>query len=269
MNDQRVWMRGALIPALALVIGLGGTSIGLGQTPFFPFVEDFESPFDDNPVTWVPATITDDEGNSVTTQLEPVTGGLALSNPAQFPPLNPGLTFSLGGAYVFEGGQPVLDASARARAVLQLSDTETFGSIFFRGQDVAPAGDGGAYFANINGTGRVLMGDFLDPSSYRELQTTLDPVAAPVALELAVVGRSLTATAWDAAGPRPESPPSVTLTDDEARPLGLLGLNVGRFSDDPTGATATFYNYEVAAIPEPTAFPLLLLGLAAVSCRRR
>jgi hypothetical protein len=113
------------------------------------------------------------------------------------------------------------------------------------------------------------MGDFLDPMSFVFLPTSLDPIANPVVLEFQVIGNVLTASAWDAAAPRPSSPPMITLVDDVARPPGLMAINVGRFSTDPTGAEATFYSYEVIGIPEPTAFALLLFGLVTVSCWRR
>jgi hypothetical protein len=268
MNDKVLRMRMAFVPAIALAIGLGGTATGLGQTPFFPFFEDFDTPFDDDPVTWVGIDVFDYTGNAVTTQITPIGDAVVLSNPAQIDP-TPETAFSLGAAYVFKDGQPVIDGNVRARAVLQVSDAEAFGSIAFRAQDYPPIGDAGAYFANINGSGRVQMGDFLDPTSFVVLPTALDPVANPVVLEFQVIGNVLTASAWDAAAPRPSSPPTVTLVDDVARPPGLMDINVGRFSTDPTGAEATFYSYEVVGIPEPATFVLLLLGLATAWWRRR
>ncbi|MCA9262447.1 MAG: hypothetical protein KDA60_01315 [Planctomycetales bacterium] len=55
------------------------------------------------------------------------------------------------------------------------------------------------------------MGDFLDPTTYVALPTTLDPVDNPVVLEFEVVGNQLTGAAWDASAPRPASPPGEIL----------------------------------------------------------
>ena len=103
------------------------------------------------------------------------------------------------------------------------------------------------------------MGDFLDPTSFQILPTSLDPVTDPVVLEFQVIGNVLTVSAWDAAGPRPASPPTLSLVDDIARPPGLMDINVGRFSTDPTGAQATFYSYEVVGVPEPASFLMNIL----------
>lgn len=258
--------------AFAIAATLGFATASFAQTPFFPFVDDFATPFDDDPVTWVGGTVIDNLGNAVVTQVNQVDGGIALSNPAQLDPIGSGPSFSLGIAYPFKDGLPVIDGDVRGRAVLQVSDAQTYGSLAFRAQDYPPAGDAGAYFANINGEGTLLMGDFFDPDNYRSVATGLDPVASPVVLEFQVVGNLLTASAWDAAVPRPISPPSVSLADDVARPPAVMALDVGRFGTDPAGATATFYSYEVVGVPEPSSWLLAMVsvvGLVWAGYRRR
>lgn len=262
MIGKNPCMRRVFAATLALTVGLGGASICLGETPFFPFVEDFDTPFDDDPVTWVGVDVFDYENNAVTTQVDPIGDAVVLSNPAQIDP-TPESAFSLGAAYIFKDGQPVIDGNVRARAVLQVSDAETFGSIAFRAQRYPPEGDAGAYFANINGAGVVQMGDFLDPASFVHLPTSLDPIANRVVLEFGVNENVLTASVWDASTPRPASPPTITLVDDIARPQGSMAIDVGRFSTDPTGAQAIFYNYEIVSIPEPATVVLSLIGLVA------
>ena len=94
-----------LVLATALVVSLCYSSVGLCQTPFFPFTEDFAGPFDDDdPVTWQGIDMIDYLGNVVTTQLDLVADGVALSNPAQIDP-TPESGFSLGGAYVYKNGE--------------------------------------------------------------------------------------------------------------------------------------------------------------------
>ena len=185
MNVQQNRQMFLLVSGMVLLAF--AATVGSAQTPFFPFTEDFASPFDDDPVTWVGIDTIDYEGNAVTTQITPMGGAIVLSNPAQIDP-TPESAFSLGAAYIFKDGQPVIDGNVRARAVLQVSDAAAFGSIAFRAQDYPPAGDAGAYFANINGAGVVQMGDFLDPTSYQFLPTSLDPVTDPVVLEFQVIG---------------------------------------------------------------------------------
>lgn len=252
-SKKRLFLWTSVI-CLASVAGVGSA-----QTPFFPFTEDFTSPFDDDPVTWVGFDVIDYQGNVVTTEITPLGNAVVLSNPAQGDP-TPESAFSLGAAVIFKNGQPVINGNLKAQGVLQVSDPATFGSIAFRAQDYS--GDAGAYFANINGAGVILMGDFLDPLSYRSLPTALDPVANPVVLEFQVIDNVLTASAWDAAGQRPVSPPTLSLVDDVARPPGVMEINVGRFSTDPTGAEATFYSYEVVQIPEPASLLIALVGIA-------
>lgn len=254
--------------AMALVLSLGFATVGQAQTPFFPFVEDFATPFDDDPVTWVGEDVVDYQGNVVTTQIDPISGGIVLSNPAQLNP-DPTSPYSLGFAIAEKDGMRIVDGNVRARTVVQLSDAETFGSLALRVQDYPPEGDAGAYFANINGAGVMQLGDFLDPTTFRSLPTSLDPVAKKVVLEFQVVDNVLRASAWDAAGPRPAMPPTLRLVGDVARPPGSFGLDVGRFSVDPSGAMATFTSYEIARIPEPASVALLLLGLAAAAGLRQ
>ena len=271
MSDKKSLVQKAAVPTLTLVFGLVSTATSLGQIPFSlisPFVDDFATPFDDEPVTWVGVDVIDYTGTAVTTQINPIGHAIVLSNPAQIDP-TPESAFSLGAAYIFKNGLPVLDGDVRARAELQVSDVDTFGSIAFRAQDYPPTGDAGAYFANINGAGIMQIGDYLDPSSFVSLPTSLDPVANPVVLEFQVIGNALTASAWDAAGPRPESPPTLSFVDDVARPPGVMAIDVGRYSTDPTGAEATFYSYEVVVVPEPSALAMMLVGAAVVLWRRR
>ena len=166
----------------AIVAALSVSAVSIAQTPFFPFTDFFDNPFDDNPVTWFGGDVIDYEDNAVTTQVDPIGGAVVLSNPAQLNPMPPN-PYSLGVAYALKDGQSVMDGNVRARAVLQVSDPETFGSIALRVQDYPPLGDSGAYFANINGAGVMQMGDFLDPTSFIQLATSLDPVANPVMLE--------------------------------------------------------------------------------------
>lgn len=184
--------RRALAPALAFVVAFAFTAGALAQTPLFPFVEDFESPFDDDPVTWVGQDVFDYLGNVVPTQVDRIGGAIVLSNPAQIDPTSES-GFSLGLAAPSKDGLPIIDGNVRARTVLQLSDAETFGSLALRVQAYPPEGDAGAYSANINGAGRMQLGDFLDPTTYRSLPTSLNPVADKVVLEFQVVGNVLTA----------------------------------------------------------------------------
>lgn len=262
MFRSNFWKSEVVSAALAMVVVCISGAVTEAQTPFAAFTEDFSSPFDDDPVTWVGIDIFDYEGNAVTTQVTHTGDAIVLSNPAQINP-SPENGYSLGAAYIFKNGLLMLDGDVRARATLQVSDVSAFGSIAFRAQDYS--GDAGAYFANINGEGVMQMGDFLDPTSFQSLMTSLDPVHNRVVLEFGVNGNVLTASAWDASGPRPASPPTISFVDDVARPTGFMDLNVGCFGTDPSCGEATFFSYEVMRIPEPASCGLIILGIAGLA----
>jgi hypothetical protein len=58
------------------------------------------------------------------------------------------------------------------------------------------------------------------------LQTTLDPTTHDVVFQLDTIGNQVTASAWNADEPKPDFPPSITFTDDVARPPGVYTVSL-------------------------------------------
>ncbi len=242
------------------------TSTGWAQVLLFPFEDKFDGPIDDDdPVSWVGATFTDFQGNEVQTMLEVTDGSLKLSNPAQLDP-TPVTGFSLGLTFAMKGGGFILADSISAQTVVRVSDPLAFAGIFTAAQSNPPDGDGSAYFANIRGDGLITMGSFL--GGQQTLPTDLNAVDQDVALQLDVIGNEVIASAWLADLSKPDSPFTVTFTDESARPLGTIGHSFGRGGDDPSGAFALFRSYQI--VPEPSTVSLVAFAmLGLLGLRRR
>jgi hypothetical protein len=239
------------LATLALLLSILASSVW--STPFFPFEETFDGPIDDDdPATWLsggfPVTLTQADGD------------LILTDPVQLD------GFSLGLTVVSKDGEPVMARDTSAQIVFRVSDPTAFGSIYTRSQAGLPGNvgvpegsDGGAYFGNIRGGGLITVGSFLAFDDVVRLQTTLDATTRDVVFQLDTIGNQVTASAWYADDPKPDFPPSVTFTDDVARPPGVYGLSFGGFGDAATGVSATFRSFRV--VPEPSTVSLAVLGL--------
>jgi MYXO-CTERM domain-containing protein len=240
------------LSALAMLLSFLA-STAWSQTPFFPFEDTFDGPLDDDaPVTWLsggfPVTITHTDGD------------LVLSLPTQLD------GFALGLTVISKDGELVLDGDTSARTVFRVSDPNAFGSIYTRSQagfpgsvGVPEGGDGGAYFGNIAGNGTIQVGSFTNPDGILNLETTLDATTRDVVFQLDTFGNTVTASAWYADEPKPEFPPSITFTDDVARPPGFYGVSFGGFGDAATDVSATFRSFQI--VPEPSTMSLAALGL--------
>ncbi len=212
------------------------TSGGWSQTPFFPFEETFDGPIDDDePVSWraggLPPTLTAGSGE------------LTLTDPIQLD------GFTLGLTVIWKDEQLIMVQDASVQTVLRLSDPAAFAGCFTRGQ--GEDGDGGAYFGNISGTGTITVGSFTGVTL--TLDTALDPTTNDIVFQLDTFGNQVTASAWNANEPRPDSPASITFTDmdDADRPAGFSGQAFGAngFGDDATGVSATFRSFRMSSEP--------------------
>jgi len=233
------------------------------STPFFPFEETFDGPIDDDdPATWLaggfPLTITQTNGNMI------------LSDPTQLATGEEG--FSLGLTVVSKDNELVIAGDTSAQTVFRLSDSRAFGSIYTRSQAGVPGrvgvpedADGGAYFGNIDGTGLLEVGSFLGDKP--TLQTTLDPTTRDVVFQLDTIGNRVTASAWYADEPKPDFPPSISFTDDVARPPDVFGLSFGGKGDASTDVSVTFRSFKI--VPEPSTAVLSLLGCSLCCFLRR
>jgi hypothetical protein len=267
---------------------------GWSQTPFFPFEETFDGPIDDDePVTWL--------SGGFPVELTHVNGDLVLSGPTDLGPL------SLGKAVVSKGGELVVNGNSSAQTVFRLSDEIAFGFIYTKSQagfpglpGVPPGGDSDGYFGNIDGNGLIRVGSFGAFGGSQTWQTDLDPIAHDVVLQLDTIGDTITASAWNADEPKPNSPPFATFTNDAARPPGVFGLGLGGWGDGAEDVTATFRSFKIAtglppgildnpgldgfippglrnglpasshhAVPEPTSAVLSLLGCSFLCFVRR
>jgi hypothetical protein len=218
-----------------------GAASAQGVTPFFPFKDSFNGPIDDNrPVSWYPAygteTFTIHHRN------------LILTTPAVLVPN----IFSLGSAIVFSDSAPMVAENTSAQAVVRVSDSFAFASIFAKAQAAPPAGDGIAYVARIGGNGFLgaEIFSYAPPTVQTNLPTSLDPRTTDVVIQLDVVGNKLTASAW--AKNKPNMKYHVTLTDPAApRPAGALGVGFGGCSEadeNIAGVSATFRSFKIKKI---------------------
>jgi hypothetical protein len=231
--------------AAKLVLGLAvcalvtpGVAGAQSVTPFFPFKDSFNGPIDDNrPVSWYPAygaeTFTIHHRNLILT-----TPAVLVSN-----------IFSLGSVVVFSDGAPMVAENTSAQAVVRVSDSFAFASIFAKAQAAPPAGDGIAYVARIGGNGilGVEIFSYAPPTVQTNLPTSLDPKTTDVVIQLDVVGNKITASAW--AKNKPKKKYHITLTDPAApRPAGALGIGFGGYSEvgeNVAGVSATFRSFKI------------------------
>jgi hypothetical protein len=252
------------------------TTTGWSQAPFFPFEEngpfgvDGVGPFGDTePVVWLPT------GDFTSAYAD---NELKVSN-TPFDGENP----SLGTTIVLTSGPddsegnptfPVViadDLSVEAR--VRVNSAGTYASIFTRGQNPPPDGDGAAYFGRITGDGALGIANFADPSSFVSMPTGLDPINNDVILRVDTIGNTVTARARlaDPLGPWSE-PLSASFA---SRPPGVFGLGFGfdpNFETDPNflGADAMATFRSVKAVPEPSTMCLVAFGiLGAFGFRRR
>ena len=220
-------------------------------TPFAPFTDDFEdgSVSDDAPVSIIP-------GGWPST-IEIANGDMVLTEPFQLE------GFSLGLTTVQKDGRDVLSGDLSARAVVRVSDEMAYAGVYTRAQSQENGGDGGAYFGNIRGDGRIATGSFT--GQQMTLETPLDPVNTDVVLQVVAIndttgGALVITTAW--AADNPSAKYSQTFVDTLARPAGFMGQSFGRdLSNDSTGALATFRSLEVLQAVAPPVLRIELLRI--------
>ena len=193
--------------SLIVVVLVLTASIAWAQTPFTPFIDDFEdgNARDGNPVRWNTGSVTD--------------GSYVLSGT--------GLHFAFVNDFI------AADISIRTQVRVLASD----GGSSSMGVWADSWAGQGSYWGVIDTEGNLSVG--VKNSMLGEIETDLDPRSSDIVLQFDVVGRTLSITAWREGDPKPSSP-QLTEQSNITMPAGYIGVSI----DKPPFARVAFRSFE-------------------------
>jgi RNA polymerase sigma factor (sigma-70 family) len=155
-----------------------------------------------------------------------------------------------------EGSNVFTDVTIRTHLRFIQSSSDLFGYVFARSPSDVPA----SYFAGITRAGVLAIGEGHVDGTFSILATAnsaIDPVANDVAIKFAVVGETLSLTAWRDGEAIPPQPQVVAM--DDTLSFGEVGVGIGQGADISQVAFRSF-----AAIPEPATWCIAAVGLASL-----